>query len=263
MKKQRKNGFNPRIHAKHQLIGLMQEVVGAEHVNNASIQKLVNGIKMEQERVAGDKQFENAKTPFHAFADEELSYFMKLEAGVAADVRQKIRAEVVEADQIGQAILATLADKSVKWVDIKDHVASETGRISDIDIYIATLAQQLASAQIAVANVFASRYALTEVFYKHFGANLGAILERNHKAAVEWGLHANSTPAELKRFLDEKFSYADVLVPVVAAEVEEVVGDEVVKADDILDAEKPYVEPEEAVVSEVVDAVDPELAKAL
>lgn len=260
MKKQRKNGFNPRVHAKHELINVMQSVVGAEAVNNASIQRLVNGIKMERERVAGDKQFENAKTPYHVFADEELSYFMQLEAGVAADVRQKIRAQVVEADKIGQAILAIINDKQVKWVDIKDQVAAETARVSDIDIYIITLAQQLATAQVAVADVFATRYALIEVFYKHYGTRLGEVLSRNHKVAVEWGLHSDSSPAELKRFLDEKFSYADVLVPPEVLDGEEVVGEELEDAEAVFEMEKPYVEPTDA---EVVDAVDPELAKVL
>lgn len=261
MKKQRKNGFNPRVLAKQQLVLLMQSVVGAEEVNNASIQKLVNGIKMEQERVAGDAQFEDAKTPYHVFADEELSYFMQLEAGVAADVRQKIRAEVVKADKIGQEVLAILADKTVKWVDIKDKVATETDRITEIDTYIITLAQELATAQVAVAEVFARRYALVEVFYKHYGLRLGEVLTRNYKAAVEWGLHSDSKPSELKRFLDEKFSYLDVLVPVAeAVEVEEVVGDERVGVEAVLELEKPYEAPEDA---QIVDAVDPELAKVL
>ena len=261
MKKQRKNGFNPRVLAKQQLVSLMQSVVGAEEVNNASIQKLVNGIKMEQERVAGDKQFEDAKTPYHVFADEELSYFMQLEAGVAADVRKKIRVEVVKADKIGQEVLGLLNDKSVKWADLKEKVSAETDRIVEIDTYIITLAQELATAQVAVAEVFARRYALVEVFYKHYGTQLGEILSRNHKVAVEWGLHSDSKPADLKRFLDEKFSYLDVLVPVAeAVEVEEVVGDELADAEATLEMEKPYVEPEDA---QVIDAIDPELAKVL
>ena len=79
--------------------------------------------------------------------------------------------------------------------------------------------------------------------------------------AVEWGLHSDSKPADLKRFLDEKFSYLDVLVPVAeAVEVEEVVGDELADAEATLEMEKPYVEPEDA---QVIDAVDPELAKVL
>ena len=79
---------------------------------------------------------------------------------------------------------------------------------------------------------------------------------------MEWGLHSESQPKDIKRFLDEKFSYERVLGleedPAVPGTVQVVEGEDAEEATEVFDE----MSKDDIVDAEVV-AIDPELDELL
>lgn len=257
-KRKKSNGYNPRLEARSRLIQEMRGIVEADAVNQAHLDRLIEGIKAEQSNIAADRQQSHGMVfDYHKLAEQELDMFMKIEAGCAAEVRTKIRTNNMEADAIGQQMLADLEDKTRRWSDIKDSFEGSMLRLHEFNNVNGLLAVQLSHAQMAVADTFAPRMALVELYYKNTTKHLGELLGRQQNAAVEWGLHSESQPKDIKRFLDEKFSYAAVLGleddTAAPSAVQELVGtdaddanwtfDEMAR-EDIADAEFAPIDPE-------------------
>lgn len=255
-KRKKSNGFNPRNEARTRLVLEMQGVLEADVVNEGQLNRLIEGIKAEQSRIAADRQQSTGVTIYHELAESELDMFMKIEAGCAAEVRTKIRANNLEADKLGQAMLAALNDKDRRWSDLRDEFELNMLSLYEFNQRNTLLAQELSQAQLAVADTFAPRMALIELYYKYTTKHLSEILTRQQNGAVEWGLHAESNPKDIKRFLDEKFSYEKVLgleetpdAPVVQ-ELSEVDAEDAAEVfdelavDDIADAEVAPIDPE-------------------
>lgn len=241
-KRKKQNGFNPRIEARHRLDATMRSVVETDVVNEQQLARLIEGIKTEISRVEADRQEKrDGVFAYHDLAEQELKMFMNIEAGTAAEARQKIRMNNIEADAIGQEALALLENKKIHWKEIKPEFEAMLVNLDGYVFHNAALGDQLGAAQIAVAETFAPRMALVELYYKHTAKHLSELLTRQENAAVEWGLHAESSPKDILRFLNEKFSYEKVLgleedsVDAPPPAVEEVVGAELEDTAEVFD----------------------------
>jgi len=241
-KRVKKNpGFHPKQHAKGRLFRVMQSISSARFVNEDAIEKLRQGIKGTNEDVAA---LAGGMNEYITLANEELEYFMRLQAGVAADVRLKIRALESGADDIGLPLKEKLETPSVKWATMITEFEQGLAKLDDIELQIIMMGQQLGMAQMAVAEVFAERYQVVEFFTKtttvvrveQFGK------AGNSSEMAGWGLHASSTAEEIKRFLDAKFSYAEVLG--IPASEDDVSAAEVEIASDLLDRQPEVVDAE-------------------
>lgn len=241
-KRVKKNpGFHPKQHAKGRLFKVMQSILSARFVNEDAIEKLRQGIQGTNEETAN---LMGGVSEYIVLANEELEYFMRLQAGVAADVRLKIRGLETGADEIGLPLKEKLETPAVKWAGMAAEFERALAQLDDIELQIIQLGQQLGVAQMSVAEVFAERYQVVEFFTKY---TTPVRVEQFGKAAnsselAGWGLHATSTTEEIKRFLDEKFSYAAVLgIPVseddVSEEEAEIASDLLDRTHDVVDAE--------------------------
>ena len=119
-KRKKSNGYNPRLVARRRLVLEMQGIIEADMVNEGQLNRLIEGIKAEQSRIVADRQGRDGVFIYHDLAEQELDMFMKIEAGCAAEVRTKIRKNNLDADQLGQKMLADLGNKDLRWTEIKE-----------------------------------------------------------------------------------------------------------------------------------------------
>ena len=261
-KRKKCNGYNPRLAARRRLVLEMQGIIEADMVNEGQLNRLIEGIKAEQSRIVADRQGRDGVFIYHDLAEQELDMFMKIEAGCAAEVRTKIRKNNLDADQLGQKMLADLGNKDLRWTEIKEGFEQNMLSLHEFSAENVLLSSQLTHAQMAVADTFAPRMALVELYYKHTTKHLSEILGRQQNGAVEWGLHSESQPKDIKRFLDEKFSYERVLGleedPAVPGTVQVVEGEDAEEATEVFDE----MSKDDIVDAEVV-AIDPELDELL
>lgn len=122
----------------------MQGIIEADMVNEGQLNRLIEGIKAEQSRIVADRQGRDGVFIYHDLAEQELDMFNEdVEAGCAAEVRTKICKNNLDADQLGQKMLADWATKTC-WTEIKEGFEQNMLSLHELCAENALLASQLA-----------------------------------------------------------------------------------------------------------------------